>query len=163
MFKHQRKVNRVQAGQVKVMLTVFFDSSGVVHHEYAPHGQTITKEYYLEVLRCLRDAVRRKLWATKTWKLHHDNAPAHSAHLIQSFLAKNNTPLVRQAPYSPDMAPSDFWLFYKLKMPLTGTRFQEREDIKQNTTADLNSITKDAFQICFEQRQKRREYCVHHQ
>lgn len=160
-----KKARQVRS-QVKVMLTVFFDSSGVVHHEYAPHGQTITKEYYLEVLRRLRDAVRRKrpnLWATKTWHLHHDNAPAHSAHLIQSFLAKNNTPLVRQAPYSPDMAPCDFWLFPKLKMPLKGTRFQEREDIKQNTTAELNSIPKDAFQKCFEQWQKRWEKCVHHQ
>ncbi|QQP52633.1 Uncharacterized protein FKW44_004843 [Caligus rogercresseyi] len=39
---------------------------GLVHHEYAPHGTTITKEYYQEVLRRLRDAVRRKrpdLWA----------------------------------------------------------------------------------------------------
>jgi len=64
-----KKARQVRS-QVKVMLTVFFDSSGVVHHEYAPHGQTITKEYYLEVLRRLRDALRRKrpnLWATKTW------------------------------------------------------------------------------------------------
>ena len=30
---------------------------------------------------------------------HHDNDPAHSAHVTQAFLAKNNMPLVRQAPY----------------------------------------------------------------
>jgi hypothetical protein len=29
---------------VKVMLTVFFDSHGVVHNEYAPQSTTITKE-----------------------------------------------------------------------------------------------------------------------
>ncbi|PNF43836.1 hypothetical protein B7P43_G06040 [Cryptotermes secundus] len=57
----------------------------------------------------------------KTWQLHHDNAPAHSAHLIQIFVAKHNIPVVRQAPYSPDMTPCDFWLFPKLKMPLKGT------------------------------------------
>ena len=70
----------------------------MVHHEYAPQGQTI--------LSRLRDAVRRKrpeLWSTGNWRLHHDNAPVHSWHLIQ-------TPVVRQAPYSPDMAPCDFWL-----------------------------------------------------
>jgi hypothetical protein len=44
----------------KVMLTVFFHSLGVVHHEYAPQGATITKEYYQEVLHRLRDSVRRK-------------------------------------------------------------------------------------------------------
>ena len=61
---------------------------GVVHHEYAPQGQTVTKEYYEGVLCRLRNAVRRKrpdLWAAETWQLHHNNAPAHSSHLIQSF------------------------------------------------------------------------------
>ena len=32
----------------------------VVHHEYAPQGQTVTKEYYKRVLCRLRNAVRRK-------------------------------------------------------------------------------------------------------
>ena len=50
-----KKARKVRSN-VKVMLTVFFDSSGVVHHEYAPHGTTITKEYYQEVLCRLRDA-----------------------------------------------------------------------------------------------------------
>jgi hypothetical protein len=33
-----------------VLLTVFFDYCGIVHHSYAPDGQTIKKEYYLEVI-----------------------------------------------------------------------------------------------------------------
>ncbi|PNF43587.1 hypothetical protein B7P43_G03209 [Cryptotermes secundus] len=53
--------------------------------------------------------------------LHHDNAPANSAHLIQTFVTKHNIPVVRQASYSPDMAPCDFWLFPKLIMSLKGT------------------------------------------
>lgn len=34
---------------IKDMLTVLFDCEGVVHHEYAPLGQTIIKEYYFDV------------------------------------------------------------------------------------------------------------------
>jgi len=34
----------------------------------------------------------------ETWQLHHDNAPAHSSQLIQTFSAKHNIPMVRQAP-----------------------------------------------------------------
>ena len=87
----------------------------IVHHECAPQGQTITKEYNRDVLHHLRDAVRHKrleLLSTGNWHLHHNNAPAHSSHLIQSFfLAKNETPVVPQAPYSLDMTPCDFWLF----------------------------------------------------
>jgi len=44
----------------------------------------------------------------RVWQLHHDNASAHSSQLIQTFLAKHNIPVVRQAPYSRDMAPCDF-------------------------------------------------------
>ena len=110
--------------KIKVMLIVFFDSCGIVHHEYAPQGQTVTKEYYLEVMHHFRDAVRCKrldLWMALTWQLHHDNVPAHSSHLIQTFLAKNNTPQLRLSPYSSDMPPCDFWLFTKLKMLVKGT------------------------------------------
>ena len=39
--------------KVKVMLTIFFDDQGVVYHKYASEGQTINKQYYLEVLRYL--------------------------------------------------------------------------------------------------------------
>jgi len=41
--------------------------------------------------------------------------------LIQTFLAKHNISAVRQAPYSPDMAPCDYWLFPHLKTQLKGT------------------------------------------
>jgi hypothetical protein len=93
-----------------MLLTVFFDYCGIVHHSYAPEGQAINKEHNLEVIRNLHDAVQRKrldLWASHNWQLHHDNTPAHSSHLIQSFLAKHGIPVDRQAPYSPDMAPCD--------------------------------------------------------
>jgi transposase len=123
----------------------------------------INKEYYLEVIRHLRDAVRRKrqdLWASHNWKMHHDNAPAHSSHLIQSFLAKHGIPVVRQAPYSPDMAPCDFWLFPKLKMPLKGSRFDSCEDIMWNAMKELRSLPEEAFQKCFQQWRERWAKCV---
>lgn len=157
-----KKARQVRS-KIKVMLTVFFDCNGVVYHEYAPEGQNITKDYYLEILRRMRDAVRRKrpdLWATNSWWLHQDNAPAHSSHLVQGFLAKHRIPVLRQAPYSPDMAPCDFWLFPTLKMPLKGTRFQSRNEIMQNATARLKSIKKVEFQACFQKWQERWNKCV---
>ena len=39
---------------------LFFYSRGIVYHEYAPEAQTINKEYYLQVLRRLREAVQTK-------------------------------------------------------------------------------------------------------
>jgi len=54
------KKSRQVHSHVKVMLTVFFDSEGVVHYEFLPQGWTVNKEYYLEVMQRLPEAVRKK-------------------------------------------------------------------------------------------------------
>ena len=88
-----------------------------------PRGETVNKELYLNVLKCLRVAVRRKrpeAWANNTWMLHHDNAPAHVSLLIHEFLTKHEMTVVLQPHHSPDLAPADFFLFPKLKSSLKG-------------------------------------------
>ena len=70
-------------------------------------------DYYIEVLRRLRDAVRRKrqqLWVTGNWHLHHDNAPAHSSALVQKFLVKHRITQAFQPPRAQIWLPatSDF-------------------------------------------------------
>ena len=98
------------------------------HHKAKLSPKGTTRGYFVAfVMVC--GANDRNLWAAKTWQLHHDNAPAHSSHLIQGFLAKHNIPLIRQAPYSPDMAPCDFWMFPKLKVPLKGTRLNQEKTL----------------------------------
>ena len=55
--------------KMKVMLIVFLDWKGIVHHEFLQHGQMIKKQLYQEVLARLRDAVRRtipELWENQT-------------------------------------------------------------------------------------------------
>lgn len=64
----QFKRSRQSRSKIKVMLTVFFDYRGVVHYEFLPPGQTVNKEYYLSVMRRLREAIRLKrpdLWKDK--------------------------------------------------------------------------------------------------
>lgn len=66
------------------MLTVFFDYRGVVHSEFLPTGQTVNKEYYLSVMRRLREAIREKK-PDNSWFLHHDNTPSHTALILREF------------------------------------------------------------------------------
>ena len=142
---------------------LFFDSEGIVHHEYAPDGQTINKEFYLEVLRHLRESVRRKRlekWRDGDWILHHNSAPAHTSHFVQEFLAKYGIAQLQQPPYSPDLAPCDFSLFPRLKKVLKGHQFKATEDIKRNSTKTLLDIPKEEFAKCFQQWQQRWTKCV---
>jgi hypothetical protein len=87
--------------KVKVMLKVFFDREGIIHHKYALDGQTFIKEYYVEVICQLCVAVRCQVpvsWKWGDWQLHHEYAPAHSSHLVQTCLAKHWIPQVPQSP-----------------------------------------------------------------
>ncbi|UYV69226.1 hypothetical protein LAZ67_6002891 [Cordylochernes scorpioides] len=142
-----KKARQVRSN-VKVLLTVFFDCRGVVHHEFLPQGRTVNKEYYLQVMRNLREAIRQKrpdLWKNKNWLLHHDNAPAHTSLLVRDFLAKNNTVMMPQPPYSPDLAPCDFFLFPKLKRPMKGRRYATLDEIKTASKEELKKIFKNDF------------------
>ena len=93
----------------------FFDVHGIAHAEFLPQGQTIHQHVYKNILQHLMRSVRekrRELWETRSWLLHHDKAPAHIALGIQESLAKNNIAVLEQPPYSPDLAPCDFFVCF---------------------------------------------------
>jgi len=54
-----KRARQVQTN-VKVMLIVFFDCVGIIHHKFLPCCQTVNMEYYLNVMKRHKEAVRRK-------------------------------------------------------------------------------------------------------
>jgi transposase len=52
--------------------------------------------------------------------LHHDNAPAHTALSVREFLARKQITVREHSPYSPDLDPSAFFLFAKVKEIVKG-------------------------------------------
>ncbi|UYV67645.1 hypothetical protein LAZ67_5001444 [Cordylochernes scorpioides] len=142
------KKSRILKSRNKVLL-------GIVHHEYLPAGQTVIKEMYLDILRHLREAIRKKMpekWPNGDWILHHNNARPHTAHLV--------TKILPQPPYSPDIAPNYFFLFPKLKAVLKGRHFDTRDDIIEKSLLALKSIPKELYKNCFDNLGKRWRWCV---
>lgn len=157
------KKPRQSRSKIKTMLIVFFDYQGVVHSEFLPTGQTANAAWYVQVLRNLREKIRLlrpKLWINKSWFLHHDNAPIHTAHSTCDYLTKHNVHVIPLAPYSPDMAPCDFFLFPKLKLPLRGKHFETIEAIKENSKRELKAIPKEAYEKCYKDWKKRWHMCI---
>jgi hypothetical protein len=57
---------------------------------------------------------------------HQDNAPAHKSVLAMGKLRDLHYELLEHPPYSPDLAPSDFYLFPKLF--LAAQRFSSNQE-----------------------------------
>jgi hypothetical protein len=135
----------------------FCDIEDVVNHEFLHQGQTVNRWCYLEVLKLPTENVRRKisqLWRNSSWFLHHYNPLAHASLLIRDFLTSTNTTVLPQRPYSPDLAPGDFFLFPKLKSTFRGRRFQMIHE------TELRANSKKTYQDCFQKWQRRWERCI---
>jgi len=108
------KIARQVRSNVKTMHIVFFDVQGIMHREFVPPGQTVNPEFYLEVLRQLRENVRRKrpkLQRLGEWFLHQGNTPAHTALSLTQYLASLGWTIIPHPLYLPDLAPCDYFLF----------------------------------------------------
>ena len=154
---------KVQSSQRKHTKSPRLKKARQVRSNVLPQGRTVNKEYYLEVMRRLRETIRKKrpeLWKNNSWLLHHDNAPAHSSLLVRNILAKNNTVIMPQPPHSPDLASCDFFLFLRLKRPMKGRRFSTIEEIKTELLRELKDIPKSAYQKCFQDWEKRLHKCI---
>jgi hypothetical protein len=81
---------------------------------------------------------------------------------VHQFLGKKSIPVITQPLYSPDLTPSEFWMFPTLKMGLKGTRFatMNMEDIKSNVMAELQKIPNETIRWCFQQWQDQWSKCV---
>lgn len=113
------------------MLSVFWDCRGIILTDYLPKGQTITSAYYSTLLQKLRAAVKEKRHGmiSKGIRLLADNAPAHSAQATAVEADRCGYEILAHPPYSPDLAPSDFFLFPEMKKPLHGRRFDNTDDV----------------------------------
>jgi hypothetical protein len=96
---------------------------------------------------------------TNGFVLRHDNAPCHTSILIHQLSDKRIT-ACPHPPYSPDLAPYDFWLFPKLKLTMMGKRFAWIPETEAATTTCLQGLMKDDFQNCFKKWQERWNKCV---
>ena len=145
-----KKARMSKSKITSMFICFFFDSQGIVHKEFVSSRQTVNQTYR-EVLERLRKRVAHvRPGIARTWMLHHDKVPCHTAVFINEFLAEKSIPVVCQPPYSPDLSPCDVLLIPRLKNYLKGRHFVPL-DIQKSVTDELKGIPAEAFQQCYEQ------------
>jgi histone-lysine N-methyltransferase SETMAR len=77
--------------------------------------------------------------------LLHDNASQHAAARTQAMLQEFGWEVFEHPAYSPDLAPSYFHLFPKLKEFLGGRRFKSDEEVKDAVKEWLNGLAAEVY------------------
>ena len=80
---------------------------------------------------------RPTLFKSGQWHFHQDNAPVLKSIIVTDYLTKMDIKKVLQPPYSPNIAPCDFWLFPKLR----GCRYETIEEKKEAVTKVIDTLT----------------------
>jgi hypothetical protein len=58
--------------------------------------------------------------------------------------------VIPHPPYSPDLAPCDFFLLPKIKLKLKGRRFDTNEEMQAESQRVLDTLTEKDFQEAFQ-------------
>ena len=96
------------------------------------------------------------LFKSGQWHFHQDNAPVHNSILGIDYLTKMGIKTVPQPPFRPDLAPSDFWLFPKLK----GCRYETIEEMKEAVTEVIDTLTQEDFHGALKKLLERYNECL---
>ena len=101
----------------KVMMVIFWEKYDILLSEYLPGGIAISGSYYASIIERLRCAIVEKCRGKVSdgVLLLHDNAPVHKCNIVLATIRKAGFVELNHPVYSPDIAPSDYYLFSNLK------------------------------------------------
>ncbi|XP_070851358.1 histone-lysine N-methyltransferase SETMAR-like [Drosophila suzukii] len=125
-------------------------------------GKTINSENYIKLLDRLDRVIKEKRphMAKKKPLFHQDNAPCHKSMATMVKLSELRFELLPHPPYSPDMAPSDYWLFSYLKKHLQGKRYRSNEEVIVDTETYFEGKSSSFYKNGIERLEKRWTECI---
>jgi histone-lysine N-methyltransferase SETMAR len=132
------------------MLTVVWNPHGFHLVSVLPKGQKWTSQFYIdhilpEICTLREPGTQRKV------VVHADNAKPHVAKRVKQFMDDNGLRTASHPLYSPDLAPSDFFLFGHVKTALRGTVFENAEELLEAVTTILRGIPTETLLATFHQ------------
>lgn len=132
----------------KVLLSVWWDCLGVIYWELLNDGITIDSDRYcqqLDSLTCALKKIRPNLINRKGVILQHDNAKPHTSKMTQQKIRELGYEVLPHPPYSPDIAPSDYYLFRSMAHFLKGKNYQKLDDIKNDLQSFFDQKTPEFY------------------
>lgn len=160
--KPSTKTRRIIASP-KRMLTVFWSPIGFRIVEMLPHGEKFNADYFINcILKKIVDSNPKQSSNSSKRRvvLHMDNATPHRAKATQNFAQKNGLAFSPHPAFSPDLAPSDFYLFGKVKDAIKGMEFESEEDLLDEVIKVLSQISREELESVMDEWEQRLLACI---
>ena len=108
---------------------------GGIYYELLKPCETVNTERYQQQMTNLYQALEEKRPEYQQ-RQHtpislHDNASTHTAKVVRELIEAFDWEILPHAAYSPDLAPSDYYLFASLGHALAQQRFTSYEDVQK--------------------------------
>jgi len=148
----------------KVMYAIFFTNLGPAIQIAVLKGKSVNSKFYRGAVIKLNKYFIRRRPATglSGIRLLHGNASSHNAAIVREFLRQETVVEIAHPPYSPDLAPSDYFLFPRLKKYLTGRKYKPRKDLRSAIVQCLKGIHTKDYETAFKNWIKRLKLCITH-
>ena len=118
----------------KALLGIWWDQKEAVYYDLLKPSKTVTGDRYRQQLIKLNQALKRKRpeWGDRTHKviLLHNNARPHAAKPVKTYLENIKWDALPHALYSPDLVPSDYYLFRLMQHGLSEQHFNSYKEVK---------------------------------
>jgi hypothetical protein len=125
---------------------------GDIAADLVKNDRRIASRMRVESLNIFKTVVLRVIIediCSRDYFLLHDNAfDSKPGSVCQSLTPKNITTLYHP-PHSPDLSPSDYFLFLKLKLKLKGLHFADVAEIQEVVIDELKKVQKKNFRLRF--------------
>jgi hypothetical protein len=152
-WEEATEVERPSHYHRKTMLTAFFNGTGEFLIDILPEELKMNSAYFatnvIDVLAqsCYPDG--RPPHARKV-TLHFDNAPIHCTDTVTDRMMLRELERMLHSPYSPDLAPCDFFLFGYLKQELVDRQYETPADLFSEVRRIIRGISQDVRMRVFE-------------
>ena len=107
----------------------------VIYYELLKPGETVNTERYRQQMIDWNQALRKKRpeYQKRQHKviLLRDNAPSHTAKPVKETIEAFSWEILSHAAYSPDLAPSDYYLFASMGHAFSDQHFTSYENVRK--------------------------------
>jgi histone-lysine N-methyltransferase SETMAR len=134
---------KVTVESSKLMVVVFWGVDDVPVIKFLERGKTMTAALFQEVVIKPLSEIASSLPKEEKMLVHWDNASSHRAASSRDMVKESILTLLPQPAYSPDVSPSDFFLFGYLKSQLKGKKCKTAAELEERVSSIVKGIPRD--------------------